>query len=277
MKKAFTLIELMIVISVIGLLSAIAISKFTDINKSAKVANVQGNLENLRTAIGIYYVKTSSYPDIENNEDLESIINLGYKFTEFYSRSTMPETPSSDTTSETNNVVSDRDNTGGWLYYYDEGEIYANLENGTYTGYESTEIWEEEDESATEIEELTSLGSTFEEISSAIISLMETLVMETGKYGRTWGDYRYTDLGLDPEEWAEAIDHIYYKPSGSTLLIEPEDGYTFIVTDSDGNTRELSSTLNWNLIYDDSDGNWYYHTVDEDNIIDISTLQVVES
>jgi len=277
MKKAFTLIELMIVISVIGLLSAIAISKFTDINRSAKVANVQGNSANLRTAIGIYYVKTSSYPDIENNEDLESIINLGYKFTEFYSRSTMPETPSSDTTSETNNVVSDRDNTGGWLYYYDEGEIYANLENGTYTGYESIEIWEEEDESATETEELTSLGSTFEEIFSAIISLMETLVMETGKYGRTWGDYRYTDLGLDPEEWSEAIDHIYYKPSGSTLLIEPEDGYTFIVTDSDGNTRELSSTLNWNLIYDDSDGNWYYHTVDEDNIIDISTLQVVES
>ena len=272
MKKAFTIIELMIVISVIGLLSAIAIPKFTDISRSAKVANVQGNLSNLRTAIGIYYVKTSSYPDIENNEDLESIINLEYKFTEFYNRSTMPETPSSETTSETNNVVSDRDNTGGWLYYYDEGEIYGNLENGTYTGDGSTEIWEEEDESETETEELTSLGSTFTEISLAMITLMEAL-----GYGRTWGDYRYTDLGLDPEEWAEAIDHIYYKPGGSTLAIEPEDGYTFIVTDSGSDTRELSSTLNWNLIYNDLDGNWYYHYIDEDNIIDISTLQVVES
>ena len=270
MKKAFTIIELLIVISVIGLLSAIAIPKFTEVNSSAKVANVQGNLANLRTAIGVYYVKTSSYPDIENNEDLGDIIDSETKFTDFYNRSTMPDTPSSDTTSETNNVVSDRDNTGGWLYFYDEGNIYANLENGTYTGDESTEIWEEEDESETETEDLTSLGSTFEEISSAIISLMQTL-----GYGRTWGDYRYTDLGLDPEEWTEAIEHIYYKPGGSTLAIEPEDGYTFIVTDSDGNTRELSSTLNWNLIYNDLDGNWYYHTIDEDNIIDISTLQVI--
>ena len=271
MKKAFTLIELMIVISIISLVSAIAIPKYSNVTSEAKVANVQANLSNLNTAIEMYKLKNEEYPDLEGTQD-----NLG-EFSEFYSKSKMPDTPSSETTSETNNVVSDRDNTGGWLYDYDEGEIYANLENGTYTGDESTEIWEEEDESETETEELTSLGSTFDDISEAMISLMETLVMETGKYGRTWGDYRYTDLGLDPEEWAEAIDHIYYKPGGSTLAIEPEDGYTFIVTDSDGDTRELSSTLNWNLIYNDLDGNWYYHYIDEDNIIDISTLQVVES
>jgi len=271
LNKAFTLIELMIVISIISLLSAIVIPKYSNINSEAKVANVQANLSNLSTAIEMYNLKNGTYPELAGNQD-----SLG-DFSDFYFKSKIPDTPSFEDNSATNVVSESRNNTGGWLYYEDTGDIYANLKNGTYTGDEVNEVWEEEADDISSDSDLTSLGSTFEEISSAIISLMETLVMETGKYGRTWGDYRYTDLGLDPEEWAEAIDHIYYKPSGSTLLIEPEDGYTFIVTDSDGNTRELSSTLNWNLIYDDSDGNWYYHTIDEDNIIDITTLQVVES
>ncbi|WP_321328321.1 prepilin-type N-terminal cleavage/methylation domain-containing protein [uncultured Ilyobacter sp.] len=51
MNKAFTLIELMIVISIISLLSAIVIPKYSNINSEAKVANVQANLSNLSTII----------------------------------------------------------------------------------------------------------------------------------------------------------------------------------------------------------------------------------
>ncbi len=144
MKKAFTMIELMIVISVIGLLSAIAIPKFLDIQGLAKVANVQGNLISLRTAIIIYYAKTKKYPAIENNINLEDIKNGDYKFTDFYNKSKMPKTPYSDGTDANNSVVTSRNNTGGWIYLSDTGEIYANLKNGTYTGNETNEIWQEE-------------------------------------------------------------------------------------------------------------------------------------
>lgn len=43
MKKGFTLTELMAVITIIGLLSAIAMPRFTNITNSAKAAQVQGN------------------------------------------------------------------------------------------------------------------------------------------------------------------------------------------------------------------------------------------
>lgn len=145
MKRAFTMVELMIVISVIGLLSAIALPKFSEISSKAKVANVQGNLANLRTSIGIYMAKTGEYPDLGNNENLEDIVYDTYKFTDFYSRSAMPYTPSSETTYKINGVVTVRSNIGGWLYSSDTGDIYANLENGTYTGDGESEIWDEDD------------------------------------------------------------------------------------------------------------------------------------
>ena len=53
LKKGFTIIELMIVLSIISLVSAIAIPKYSNITSEAKVANVQANLSNLNTAIEI--------------------------------------------------------------------------------------------------------------------------------------------------------------------------------------------------------------------------------
>lgn len=53
-KRGFTLIELMIVISIIGLLSTIAIPRFAGITEDAKIASVQGNLSTLRTATAMY-------------------------------------------------------------------------------------------------------------------------------------------------------------------------------------------------------------------------------
>jgi prepilin-type N-terminal cleavage/methylation domain-containing protein len=53
MKKGFTGIELMIVISIISLISAIALPKFVSIRSESKIANVSGNLANLNTSISM--------------------------------------------------------------------------------------------------------------------------------------------------------------------------------------------------------------------------------
>jgi len=48
-------------------------------------------------------------------------------------------------------------------------------------------------------EPLTIYGDTFSEITPNIISDIQDNFEEYGSYGRTWGDYRYTDLGLETE------------------------------------------------------------------------------
>jgi hypothetical protein len=122
---------------------------------------------------------------------------------------------------------------------------------------------------------LTSLGNSFGEISEGMIELMRQFYEEHGYWPRSWGDYVYTDLGLDPDEWQQAHDGIIYRPAGDRLMIEPADGYTFYVTDVEGNRRELSHRLNWNLVYDMQSGTWHYHSQDGAQL-DISTLEVIE-
>lgn len=54
-SKGFTLIELMIVVAIIGILSAIAIPKFADLIRKSNEGSTKGNLGAVRSAISIYY------------------------------------------------------------------------------------------------------------------------------------------------------------------------------------------------------------------------------
>lgn len=54
-SKGFTLIELMIVVAIIGILSAIAIPKFADLIRKSNEGSTKGNLGALRSAVSIYY------------------------------------------------------------------------------------------------------------------------------------------------------------------------------------------------------------------------------
>ncbi|WP_320046093.1 prepilin-type N-terminal cleavage/methylation domain-containing protein [uncultured Ilyobacter sp.] len=144
-KRGFTLVELMIVIAVIALLAAIALPKFSDVTSQAKVANVQGNLANVRTSIGIYYAKTERYPDFTGDGatygDLSEVSDTGINgeevyFTDVYNKSEMVSTPSyegvesGDTT--WNNITKNNPENGGWTYSYDEGTIIADLPDNAY-------------------------------------------------------------------------------------------------------------------------------------------------
>ena len=158
LKKGFTIIELMIVLSIISLVSAIAIPKYSNITSEAKVANVQANLSNLNTAIEMYKFKNGAYPELEGNQD-----SLG-DFSDFYSKSKMPDTPYFESGTENNDVSSERSDDGGWLYSIEEGEIYADLPNGAYTGDKVNEIWNYESsstETSVEVVEYTT-NSSFE-------------------------------------------------------------------------------------------------------------------
>ena len=114
----------------------------------------------------------------------------------------------------------------------------------------------------------------FTETASLLIEKIEEHYAKTGKYGRTWDTYAYTDIGLTASDWADPIDHVTYSPSGSKLYIRPEVGYTFTVESASGATMKLPESYHWNLIYSCLTEKWYYHTIDDSNEIDISTLSI---
>lgn len=125
---------------------------------------------------------------------------------------------------------------------------------------------------------LTPLGDNFSEIVPNIIEKMTERFNESGSYGLTWGDRRWTDIGLDPDDWKDKpINHLYFTPSGATLRITIENGYSLRFQDVYGVDFELKSTLNWALIYNDISKKWHYHSIDPTKEVDMSTLKLTET
>jgi prepilin-type N-terminal cleavage/methylation domain-containing protein len=235
-ENGFTLAELMVVVAVIGILVAIAVPVYTSNTEAAKIATDEANLATLNSVTGLY-----RFSDAIVDGDVFNGIN------------------------------SDEDRMQKLIKAGNINESFAPVQDEVEFNWDiGQQIWKLDAQGSSV--PLSPLGSTFIEISTNIIVFMQKKHAVTGSYGRTWGDYKYSDLGLDPEIWSQPIGHIIYKPSGKDLLITPEQGYTFLVNDFNGNLRNMPSTYNWNIVYNDITENWYYHSIEDDNLIDIETL-----
>jgi len=64
-RKAFTLVEILIVVVILGILAAIVIPQFTNASTEAQAGNVQSQLQTIRSQIELFRVKNNgSLPDM---------------------------------------------------------------------------------------------------------------------------------------------------------------------------------------------------------------------
>lgn len=62
-KSGFTLIELLVVITIIGVLTSLFIANMVSVRERAKDARTKSNLNELKTALRLYYNDNQNYPD----------------------------------------------------------------------------------------------------------------------------------------------------------------------------------------------------------------------
>lgn len=61
-KKAFTLIEILIVVVILGILAAIVVPQFTSATQDSQAGNIKTQLGTLQRQIELYYAKNNVYP-----------------------------------------------------------------------------------------------------------------------------------------------------------------------------------------------------------------------
>ena len=146
MKRGFTMIELLIVISIIAILAAAIIPNFIGFDAEARVAATKSNLETLRSRITLFRAKEGRYPqaltDLVNHTYLDAGVSKPYL------TRIPPEIISNKKGSGINSVHRSDEpltNEGGWFYRVDTAEVLVNVGEpldkswGDYAGQKPSE------------------------------------------------------------------------------------------------------------------------------------------
>ncbi|MBI4423826.1 MAG: type II secretion system protein [Elusimicrobia bacterium] len=125
-QRAFTLIELMIVVAIIGILAAIAIPKFADLVRKSREGSTRGNLGRLKSAMGIYY------SDLEGQFPVSlNALTIDGKYLTAIPKAKLPNYHNDSQRSIVGSAYEDLTDDGGWAYVNlpdneGFGEIYVN-------------------------------------------------------------------------------------------------------------------------------------------------------
>lgn len=142
----FTMIELLIVISIIAILAAAIIPNFIGFDTEARISATKSNLDTLRTRVTLFRAKEGVYPTSLGDLVSRTYVDAGVQ--KLYLQKIPPELISSKRgSSEHREAKSDEPltNEGGWLYKTDMAEVIINLDQpldrswGEYAGQKPNE------------------------------------------------------------------------------------------------------------------------------------------
>ncbi|MEM6748915.1 MAG: prepilin-type N-terminal cleavage/methylation domain-containing protein [Planctomycetota bacterium] len=135
-RLAFTLLEILIVVAILGILAAIVVPQFSTATEQSKENNLKSNLYQIRQQLQVYRADHGDYPSLANFADQMTLASdldgntaavgtAGYPFGPYLAE--MPNNPFHD-----NDAVSDTSvGAGGvgstaWYYEASTGDFHAN-------------------------------------------------------------------------------------------------------------------------------------------------------
>ena len=144
--RGFTLIEILIVVTIIAILATTILPNFIGFDVEARIAATQTNLNSLRTRITLFRAKEGNYP-----ETLDELLTIQYDdmgVKRPYLDRLPPELISSKKGSNAITNITSGDqpsNAGGWAYIKDKADVVVNVTDplnskwGSYAGQKPNE------------------------------------------------------------------------------------------------------------------------------------------